>query len=196
MKHANRNLRTLVGAAMLSAVAFVLQFLEFPVPLSPSFAKMDLSDLPALSGAFAYGPLWGVVIEAVKNALHLFQTQTGGVGELANFLMGSALVLPAGLIYARKKSRRTALIGCLVRSISMGIVSALANYFILLPMFEMFMPIEQVIAAFADVVPFIHTKLDVVLYNALPVNLCKGLVISLVTMLLYKHLSPILKGKR
>ena len=196
MKHANRNLRTLVGAAMLSAVAFVLQFLEFPVPLSPSFAKMDLSDLPALIGAFAYGPLWGVVIEAVKNALHLFQTQTGGVGELANFLMGSALVLPAGLIYARKKSRRTALIGCLVGSISMGIVSALANYFILLPMFEMFMPIEQVIAAFADLVPFIHTKLDVVPYNALPVNLCKGLVISLVTMLLYKHLSPILKGKR
>ena len=138
MKHANRNLRTLVGAAMLSAVAFVLQFLEFPVPLSPSFAKMDLSDLPALIGAFAYGPLWGVVIEAVKNALHLFQTQTGGVGELANFLMGSALVLPAGLIYARKKSRRTALIGCLVGSISMGIVSALANFFILLPMFEMF----------------------------------------------------------
>ena len=196
MKHANRNLRTLVGAAMLSAVAFVLQFLEFPVPLSPSFAKMDLSDLPALIGAFAYGPLWGVVIEAVKNALHLFQTQTGGVGELANFLMGSALVLPAGLIYARRKSRKTALIGCLVGSVSMGIVSAFANYFILLPMFEMFMPVEQVIAAFAEIVPFIHTKLDVVLYNTLPVNLCKGLAISLVTMVLYKHLSPLLKGKR
>lgn len=196
MKQANRNLRTLVGAAMLSAVAFVLQFLEFPVPLSPSFAKMDLSDLPALIGAFAYGPLWGVVIEAVKNALHLFQTQTGGVGELANFLMGSALVLPAGLIYARRKSRKTALIGCLVGSVSMGIVSAFANYFILLPMFEMFMPVEQVIAAFAEIVPFIHTKLDVVLYNTLPVNLCKGLAISLVTMVLYKHLSPLLKGKR
>lgn len=196
MKQANRNLRTLVGAAMLSAVAFVLQFLEFPVPLSPSFAKMDLSDLPALIGAFAYGPLWGVVIEAVKNALHLFQTQTGGVGELAHFLMGSALVLPAGLIYARRKSRKTALIGCLVGSVSMGIVSAFANYFILLPMFEMFMPVEQVIAAFAEIVPFIHTKLDVVLYNTLPVNLCKGLAISLVTMVLYKHLSPLLKGKR
>ena len=138
----------------------------------------------------------GVVIEAVKNALHLFQTQTGGVGELTNFLMGSALVLPAGLIYARRKSRKTALIGCLVGSVSMGIVSAFANYFILLPMFEMFMPVEQVIAAFAEIVPFIHTKLDVVLYNTLPVNLCKGLAISLVTMVLYKHLSPLLKGKR
>ena len=95
----NKKLRKLVGTAMLSAVAFVLQFLEFPIPLSPSFAKFDLSDLPALIGAFAYGPLWGVVIEAVKNALHLFQTQTGGIGELANFLMGTALVFPAGLIY-------------------------------------------------------------------------------------------------
>ena len=188
--------RKLVGTAMLAAVSVVLMFLAFPVPLMPSFIKLDLAELPALIGAFAYGPLWGVVIEAVKNALHLFQTQTGGIGELANFLMGSALVLPAGLIYARSKSRKTALIGCLAGSVCMGVMAALANYFILLPMFEMFMPIEQVIAAFAQLVPFIRTKLDVVLYNALPVNLCKGLAISLVTMLLYKHLSPILKGKR
>ena len=191
----NTNLRRIVGAAMLAAVAFVLQFLEFPMPLSPSFARMDLSDLPALIGAFAYGPLWGVAIEAVKNALHLMQTATGGIGELANFLMGSALVLPAGLIYQRQKSRKTALIGCLVGSVCMGIMAALANYFILLPMFQVFMPIDQVIQSFADILPFIHTKLDVVLLNALPMNILKGLVISLVTMLIYKKLSPILKGK-
>lgn len=191
----NRNLRKLVGTAMLSAVAFVLQFLEFPMPLSPSFAKFDLSDLPALIGAFAYGPLWGVVIEAVKNALHLFQTQTGGIGELANFLMGAALVFPAGLIYQKHKSRKTALIGCVVGSLCMGVMAALANYFILLPMFEIFMPIDEVIAAFAAVIPFIHTKLDVVLLNALPMNILKGLVVSLITMLLYKRLSPILKGR-
>lgn len=191
----NRNLRKLVGTAMLAAVAFVLQFLEFPMPLSPSFAKFDLSDLPALIGAFAYGPLWGVVIEAVKNALHLFQTQTGGIGELANFLMGAALVFPAGLIYQKHKSRKTALIGCVVGSLCMGVMAALANYFILLPMFEIFMPIDEVIAAFAAVIPFIHTKLDVVLLNALPMNILKGLVVSLITMLLYKRLSPILKGR-
>lgn len=191
----NRNLRKLVGTAMLAAVAFVLQFLEFPMPLSPSFAKFDLSDLPALIGAFAYGPLWGVVIEAVKNALHLFQTQTGGIGELANFLMGAALVFPAGLIYQKHKSRKTALIGCTVGSLCMGVMAALANYFILLPMFEIFMPMDEMIEAFAAVIPFIHTKLDVVLLNALPMNILKGLVVSLITMLLYKRLSPILKGR-
>lgn len=191
----NRNLRKLVGTAMLAAVAFVLQFLEFPMPLSPSFAKFDLSDLPALIGAFAYGPLWGVVIEAVKNALHLFQTQTGGIGELANFLMGAALVFPAGLIYQKHKSRKTALIGCTVGSLCMGVMAALANYFILLPMFEIFMPMDEMIEAFAAVIPFIHSKLDVVLLNALPLNILKGLVVSLVTMLLYKRLSPILKGR-
>lgn len=191
----NKKLRKLVGTAMLAAVAFVLQFLEFPMPLSPSFAKFDLSDLPALIGAFAYGPLWGCVIEAVKNALHLFQTQTGGIGELANFLMGAALVFPAGLIYQKHKSRKTALIGCVVGSLCMGVMAALANYFILLPMFEIFMPIDEVIAAFAAVIPFIHTKLDVVLLNALPMNILKGLVVSLITMLLYKRLSPILKGR-
>ena len=191
----NKKLRKLVGTAMLSAVAFVLQFLEFPMPLSPSFAKFDLSDLPALIGAFAYGPLWGVVIEAVKNALHLFQTQTGGIGELANFLMGAALVFPAGLIYQKHKSRKTALIGCTVGSLCMGVMAALANYFILLPMFEIFMPMDEMIEAFAAVIPFIHSKLDVVLLNALPLNIIKGLVVSLVTMLLYKRLSPILKGR-
>ncbi len=191
----NRNLRKLVGTAMLAAVAFVLQFLEFPMPLSPSFAKFDLSDLPSLIGAFAYGPLWGVVIEAVKNALHLFQTQTGGIGELANFLMGAALVFPAGLIYQKHKSRKTALIGCTVGSLCMGVMAALANYFILLPMFEIFMPMDEMIEAFAAVIPFIHSKLDVVLLNALPLNILKGLVVSLVTMLLYKRLSPILKGR-
>lgn len=194
MKKQN-HLRALVGVAMLAAVAFVMQFLEFPMPLSPSFAKFDLSDLPALIGAFAYGPLWGAAVELVKNALHLFQTSTGGIGELANFLMGAALVVPAGLIYKRSKSRRTALLGCLVGSVCMGIMAALANYFILLPMFEIFMPIDEVIAAFAAIIPFIRTKLDVVLLNALPMNILKGLAVSLITMLLYKRLSPILKGR-
>ena len=190
------SLRVLTVTAMLSAIAFVLQFLELPMPLSPGFAKLDLSDLPALIGAFAFGPLCGVCVEAVKNLLHLMQSSTGGIGELANFLMGSALVLPAGLIYKRSKSRKTALIGCLVGSLCMGVMAAVANYFILLPMFQIFMPMDQLIAAFAEFIPYIHTKLDVVLLHALPLNIFKGLVVSLVTMLIYKRLSPILKGRK
>ena len=190
----NTRTRKIIGAAMLAAVSFVLQFLELPMPLSPAFARFDFSDLPALIGAFAYGPLWGVVIELIKNLLHLMQSSTGGVGELANFLMGSALVLPAGLIYKRQKSRKTALIGCIAGSLCMGVMAALMNYFVLLPLFQMFMPMEEMIAAFASFIPFINTKLDVVLWNALPMNILKGAVISLITMLLYKRLSPILKG--
>ncbi len=195
MKQSGFKTRALAGSAMLSAFAFVLQFLELPMPLSPTFAKLDLSDLPALIGAFAYGPGWGLVIEALKNALHLTRTATGGIGEFANFLMGSALVFPAGLIYSRRKSRRSALLGCLTGSLCMGLTSAFANYFILLPAFELFMPIEEIIRAFAEFIPFIRSKLDVVLLNALPMNTFKGLLVSLITMLLYKRLSPILKGR-
>lgn len=179
--------------AMLSAISYILAYIEFPVPLSPSFAKMDLSDLPALIGAFAFGPLVGVVIELVKNALQLFSTSTGGIGEIANFAMGASLVFTAGIIYKHNKTKKTAWFSCICASVVMGITAAIMNYFVLLPMFEMFMPIEQVIASFGEFIPFIKTKLDVVLFNAFPFNVLKGLVISLITMLSYKKLTPILK---
>ena len=157
----------MTSVAVLSAVAFVLSFLEFPVPLSPSFARMDLSDFPALIGAFAFGPVAGILIELVKNLLGLISSATGGIGELANFLMGASFVATAGL----------------------------ANYFILLPLFEQFMPVDQLIASFGKFIPFIKTKRDVVLYNAFPFNLLKGLVITAFTMLIYKRIRPLLKGK-
>ena len=191
-KTAVLSVRTISMTAMLSAVAYLLAFVEFPVPLSPSFARMDLSDLPALIGAFAFGPLSGLLIELVKNALQLLTTSTGGIGEIANFLMGAAYVVTAGFIYKRHK---TALAACVLASVVMGIAAALANYFILLPLFENFMPLDQLIASFAEFLPFIHTKLDVVLFNAFPFNLLKGLVIGGVTMLIYKRLTPILKGR-
>lgn len=99
-------LRTITGVAVLSAIAFILACFEFPVPLSPAFARMDLSDLPALIGAFAYGPVAGVLVELVKNALQLTSTATGGVGELANFIMGGAFVFVAGAVYRRRKTKK------------------------------------------------------------------------------------------
>lgn len=194
-KTAVLSVRTISMTAMLSAVAYLLAFVEFPVPLSPSFARMDLSDLPALIGAFAFGPLSGLLIELVKNALQLLTTSTGGIGEIANFLMGAAYVVTAGFIYKRHKTKKTVLAACVLASVVMGIAAALANYFILLPLFENFMPLDQLIASFAEFLPFIHTKLDVVLFNAFPFNLLKGLVIGGVTMLIYKRLTPILKGR-
>lgn len=190
-----QNVRILTMTAVLSAISFVLAFFEFPVPLSPSFARMDLSDLPALIGAFAYGPISGILIELVKNALQFLTSSTGGIGELANFIMGSSFVVTAGLIYKLHKTKRTALIACLIASVVMGITAAIVNYFILLPVFEAFMPLDQLIASFGEFIPFIKTKLDVVLFNAFPFNLLKGIGISIVTMLLYKRLTPILKGR-
>lgn len=192
----NFSARILAMTAMLAAVSFVLAFFEFPVPLSPSFARMDLSDLPALIGAFAFGPVCGVTIEFIKNALGLVTTATGGVGELANFIMGGAYVATAGIIYKMNKTKRTAWIACVVSSVVMGITAAITNYFILLPMFEQFMPLDELIASFGEFMPFIKTKLDVVLYNAFPFNLLKGLIIGIITMLIYKKLTPVLKGIR
>ena len=193
-KTAVLSVRTISMTAMLSAVAYLLAFVEFPVPLSPSFARMDLSDLPALIGAFAFGPLSGLLIELVKNALQLLTTSTGGIGEIANFLMGASYVVAAGVLYKHRKTKKTALLACVAASFVMGIAAALANYFILLPLFETFMPLDQLIASFGAFLPFIHTKLDIVLFNALPFNILKGLVIGGFTMLTYKRLTPILKG--
>ncbi len=188
-------IRTMTSVAVLSAVSFVLAFIEFPVPLSPSFARMDLSDFPALIGAFAYGPVAGVLIELIKNLLGLLSSTTSGIGELANFLIGASFSATAGLIYKLNKKKSTALMGGIVGSIVMGIVAAIANYFILLPLFEQFMPLDQLIMSFGEFLPFIRTKLDVVLYNVFPFNLLKGLVITAFTMFVYKRIRPLLKGK-
>ena len=190
------SIRIMTVTAVLSAVSFVLAFFEFPVPLSPSFARMDLSDFPALIGAFAFGPMVGVMIELIKNLLQLISSSTGGIGELANFLIGASYVATAGWIYQRNKTKKTAWIAGIAGSVVMGIVAALANYYILLPLFEQFLPVDQLIASFSEFMPFIKTKADVVLFNALPFNLLKGLAISAFCMLVYKRLSPILKGTK
>lgn len=109
--------------------------------------------------------------------------------------MGASFVFTAGLIYRLHKTKKTAWIAGMTASVVMGIVAALANYYILLPLFEQFMPVDELIASFEAYMPFIHSKRDIVLFNALPFNLLKGVVISVVIMFVYKRLLPILKGK-
>lgn len=188
-----RNIHTMTSVALLAAISFALAFLEFPVPFSPSFAKMDISDFPALVGAMTLGPWAGLAVELIKNLLGLFSTSTGGIGELANFLMGGAMVFTAGTVYYSRSGK--AWLACLLGAVAMAVMAALTNYFILLPLFESFMPMEALIASFSEFIPFIHTKLDVVLLNAMPFNLLKGLGISLVTLLVYPKLIPVLRGK-
>ena len=178
--------------AMMSVLAFVIMQLELIVPIFPSFLKLDMSDLPALIGAFAMGPMAGVAIEGVKNLLHLLQTSTGGVGELANFAIGSAIVIPSALIYAKNKSKKSAVIGLLVGTVAMSIVGAMANYFVLIPFYTAFMPIDTIVELGTVINPSINSVGTLVLFGIVPFNLFKGLVLSALTLVFYKRISPVL----
>ena len=188
------SVRYMSVTAMLSAVAFILMFLDFSVPFMPAFIKMDLSELPALIGAFSMGPVCGILICLIKNVLHLFITTTGGVGELSNFLLGVAFVLPAGLIYRHKKSRRSALIGSLFGAVIMGVFSVVSNYFLVYPVYYNFMPEEAVLGAYQVIVPSMKSILQCLVCFNMPFTIVKGLFSVVITFLVYKHISPILKG--
>lgn len=195
-KSARFSTRTMTMTAILSVIAFVLAFLEIPVPvIAPSFVKLDLSDFPALIGAFAFGPMVGVVIELIKNGLQLFSSSTGGVGELANFFIGSSFVFTAGLIYKLNKTKKTAWLSCIVGSLVMALAGVFMNYFVLVPLFEKFMPIDAILASF-KYMTFIKTKFDMCLYSIAPFKFLKGMLIGVFTMLIYKKLTPILKGRK
>lgn len=188
------NVRYLTVTAMLSAVAYILMFLDFSVPFMPAFIKMDLSELPALIGSFAMGPVCGIVVCLIKNVLHLFITTTGGVGELSNFILGVAFVLPAGLIYRHKKSRKSALIGSLVGAVVMGVFSIISNYYLVYPVYYNFMPEETVLNAYQAIIPSMKSILQSLVCFNMPFTIIKGLFSVVITFLIYKHISPILKG--
>ena len=194
------NVRKMTMTAMLSAVAFILMFLDFSVPFMPSFIKMDLSELPALIGAFSMGPVSGVVICLIKNLLHLFITTTGGVGELSNFILGACFVLPAGLIYKKWKGKKAAAIGALIGAVFMALASIVSNYFFVYPVYYAFMPKETVLSMYQALpqafsfLPQVDSILEcLVKYNA-PFTFIKGLFSVVITLLIYKPLSPIIKG--
>ena len=188
------SVRKLTGTAMLSAIAYVLMFLDFSVPFMPSFIKMDLSELPALIGAFAYGPVAGVVICLVKNVIHLMITTTGGVGELSNFLLGASFVLVSGGVYRFKKSRKGALIGSVLGAFVMGMFSIISNYFLVYPIYYNFMPQDAILAAYQLIFSGVKNILQcLIVFNA-PFTFIKGMISVVITFIIYKRISPILKG--
>lgn len=191
----NTKIRKLTGTAMLSAIAYILMFLEFPIPfLIPPFIKMDFSELPALLAAFAYGPLWGVAVCLIKNLIHLLNTQTGGVGELSNFLLGAAFVFSAGLIYRKNHTKKGAMTGAVVGAAVMGVVSLFTNYYIVYPIYTNFMPMEAIIGAYQLIVPSVDDLWDCLIIFNLPFTVFKGLCSLVICMLVYKPLRNILKG--
>ena len=194
---AQKRTRYLVISAMLSAVSIVLMQFDFSVPLMPSFIKMDLSDLPALIGSFSMGPLYGVIIALVKNLLHLLRTSTGGIGELSNFLLSALFVLPAGVIYQKKKTRKRAIIGAVFGAACMAVGSVITNYFIVYPVYTAFMPMETIIAMYQAILPSIKNGdlLSCLVIFNMPFTFVKAMLSVVITLLIYKPLSPIIHGE-
>ena len=190
--------RKLAVTGIMSAVSAVLMMLSFNIPIMPSFIKMDFSELPALITAFSIGPVWGVAVCLIKNLVNLPFTTTAGVGELSNFILGVMLVLPAGLIYQKNKTRVGALIGSALGSLIMAVVSIPWNYYITYPAFVKILnfPLEAILGMYQKINPSVDGLLQALLVFNLPYTFCKGLLISLLTFLIYKRLSPILKGKK
>ncbi len=190
--------RKIAIIGVFSAISFVLMLFEFPLPFAPSFYKFDFSDIPALIGGFAAGPMVAVMIEFIKVVLNiLIQGPTPGfVGEIANFVVGSAFVVPATVIYRFKKSRKSALISCLVGTLTITLVGSALNAFFLLPAYAIAygVDIDYFIAAGTAINPAISNVFTFCALCVAPFNLLKGVLDSVLTFLVYKQLSPILKG--
>ena len=201
MSNTSSKTRTLVEIGMLGAIATILMLFEFPLPfIAPPFYEMDLSEVPVLVGAFALGPMAGATIELIKVLLNLLinGTATAFVGEIANYIIGCAFIIPAAFIYKKRKSKKNALIGMAVGTITMAILGCFINAYVLLPTYASAfgMPIDTIIGMGSAINANINDIMTFIIIAVAPFNIIKGIVVSLVTMLIYKHISPILKGNR
>lgn len=177
MKTKTLNTNRFIKLSLLSAIAVILMYIDFPViPIFP-WLKIDLSDVPALMGAFAFGPLAGVIIELMKNLLILIVkgTGTGFVGEFANFLVGVALVWPAALVYKKNKTKKTAILGMVLGVLCIEVVGILANVYLLLPAYGMAMSKTEL--------------MQYVTVGLIPFNGIKSILVCGITYALYKKVS-------
>ena len=189
--------KNIATIAILGVLGAILMVIDFPIAIAPSFYKMDLSDLPCLIGAFALGPIPALFIELIKIIVKLLikPTSTAFVGELAAFIISSSFVLTAGFIYQKNKTKSNALKAMIIGTIVMAIVGTVANYAFIIPFYvKMYnMPLETIISMGQAIFPIIKDKLSFVLCCVLPFNIIKGTIVSIVTFILYKRISVLLK---
>ena len=194
MTKATKHTRALTGTAMLAAVATILMYMEFPIPIMPGFIKMDISELPALIASFAYGPLSGIAVCLIKNLIKLPSTSTAAVGELFNFVMGALFVGVAGIVYKKNKTRKGAIIGAVAGALIMALVSLPYNYFVVYPAYVVMyhLPLEAIIGMYQAINPSVDGLLACLLIFNMPFTLLKGLLDMVLAFLIYKPLSPLL----
>lgn len=191
------SVRAMTVMALLSALATILMLFEIPLWFAPYFYKLDFSEVPVLIGAFALGPVAGIVIELIKILINLLinGTETAFIGEFANLLVGCALVVPSAIIYKMHKTKKSAVVGMIVGTITFVITGSLLNAYLLLPAYSrMFMPMDVIIAEGTKVNKYIKDMSTFIIYAVAPFNLLKGAVVSIITAILYKYVSPIIKG--
>ena len=189
------NTRKIAMTAVMAAVATVLMFISFKLPFMPSFISLDFSELPALIASFTLGPLSGVAVCFVKNLVNLTQSMTGGVGELSNFIIGSAFVLPAGLIYKKHRNLAGAAIGSVLGALFMAVLGLFSNYFIVYPIYTNLMPMEAIMGMYQAINPSVENLWQALIVFNLPFTFCKGLISAVVALLVYKKLEPVINGK-
>lgn len=189
-------LHYVVKIAILAALSAIIMLFEFPLPFAPSFYKLDLSEIIILMGGFAMGPVAAALIELLKNLLNLLLngTTTAFIGEFANFLTGCALVVPASLIYKYRKSLKGAIVSLVVGTLSLVLIGSLINYFVVIPAFSdlYHMELEKIISMGSAVNPLVSDLKTLVVFAVAPFNLVKGIICSLLNLLLYKRVSKIL----
>ena len=168
-------------------------FVSFGVPFMPSFLKLDFSEVPALIAAYSLGPVSGIIVCLIKNLINMTASTTGCVGELSNFLLGCMFVVPAGLIYKYKRNRIGALIGAVVGAVIMGLGSLITNYYIVYPEYYNFLPYEAIFSMYQALYPKVNDLWDCLLVFNLPFTVMKGLLCAVITFLIYKPISLVMK---
>lgn len=183
--------------AILASMSAVLMLISFPLPFFPSFYRLDFSEVPVLIGAFALGPIYGIMIEVIKIILNtiLNGTITAYVGEIANLLIGISFVVPASIIYRANKTKKGALIALLSSMMIMTTCAVVLNYFVLIPAYSAIanFPLEAILSMGSKINPLVVNKLSFVLFMTLPFNVLKGVLVSIILIMIYKNISTLIK---
>lgn len=196
IKSSRVSARKIAVTGIFTAMAVVLMYLEFNLPFMPVFLKFDFSELPVLIGSFALGPAYGIVIEFLKNLIHLPVTGTSGIGELSNFITGSIYVFSAGFFYEKHRTRKGAIAALLIATAVLSIIAVPFNYFFTLPLYGSVagIPMEAILGMGSAANPLVTDKMSLVLWVFLPFNLFKGLVIGFITFWVYKPISKLINN--
>lgn len=185
--------KTIAKIGLLSAIAYVLMFISIPLPIFPVFLKIDLSDIPAIFGGMSLGPVAGLIIVVIKNFLQaITASTTGGVGEFANIMIGGAYVFIICLFYEKWRNYKGVIAGALFGIIAMTIMGCIMNYYVMLPLYAKFMPMEEIIQAGNIINPRVTDLYSFVIWMIAPFNILKGFIMTIAILPLFKKMEKLL----